>query len=192
MRCWAIRLPMTTNAIPTSSLVPWIITLHTAPSSVDGPETAIWAFEMVAASLRLQPTLPMRWPTTASGIHSVQRTLGGLSGSEVEDNGECEGGGSTMWCYQSFLTWQRAWGTSCWPGSLGATQPEHGLVAHVGWGPSGICRGTRLSIRRHGHWWAPVRPVSPLHLADSPLVSLLTLPLQSVPLTSSLWLLLRP
>jgi hypothetical protein len=45
MHCWAIHLPMTTNAIPTSSLVPWIVALRTAPSSVDGPTTAIWAFD---------------------------------------------------------------------------------------------------------------------------------------------------
>jgi hypothetical protein len=60
MRCWAIRLPMTTKAIPTSSLVPWIVALRAAPSSVDGPETAMRALEMSVASLRLRPTLPMR------------------------------------------------------------------------------------------------------------------------------------
>jgi hypothetical protein len=133
--CWAIRLPMTTKAIPTSSLVPWIIALHMAPSSVDGPETAMQALEMSVASLRLQPTLPMRWPTTTCGIHNVQRTLGRPSGSGVEDDGEHEGG-LTMWHYQSFLKRQRAWGTSRWSGSVGATHPQHGLVAHVGWGPS--------------------------------------------------------
>jgi hypothetical protein len=45
-RCWAIRLPITTKALPTSSLVPWIVALRAAPSSVDGPETAMQALEM--------------------------------------------------------------------------------------------------------------------------------------------------
>jgi hypothetical protein len=55
-RCWAIRLPMTTSAIPTSSLVPWIVALHVAPDLFSGPETAMQAFEMVVANLRLCPT----------------------------------------------------------------------------------------------------------------------------------------
>jgi hypothetical protein len=92
-RCWAIRLPITTNAIPTSSLVPWIVALRVASGSVDGLETAMRALEMSVASLRLWPTWPMRWPATESGIHNVQRTLGGPSGSGVDDNGEREGGG---------------------------------------------------------------------------------------------------
>jgi hypothetical protein len=76
---------MTTNAIPTSLLVPWIVTLHVAPSSVDGLETAIWAFEMVTANLRPQPTWLIRWPATESGAHRVQHTLGNFSSCRGAD-----------------------------------------------------------------------------------------------------------
>jgi hypothetical protein len=63
---------MMTNAIPISLLVPWIVALHTAPDSVNGPKTAMWAFEIVVASSRPQLT----WPMRESGTHRVQHTCG--------------------------------------------------------------------------------------------------------------------
>jgi hypothetical protein len=76
---------MTTNAIPTSSLVPWIVALHAVPGSVDGPTTAIWAFKMVAANLRPWPTWLMRWPAMESGTHRVQHTCGDSAGCKGAD-----------------------------------------------------------------------------------------------------------
>jgi hypothetical protein len=64
MCCWAICFPMTTKALPTSSLVLCIVASHNALDSIIRLETAMWAFEMSVASLRPWPTWPMRWLAT--------------------------------------------------------------------------------------------------------------------------------
>jgi hypothetical protein len=84
----AIRLPITTRAVPISSCVPWIVVLREVVVPVDGSATEMRALEMSAASLRPRPFWPMRWPMTASGIARVQSSrsaglCGELSGPEV-------------------------------------------------------------------------------------------------------------
>jgi hypothetical protein len=141
-RCWAICLPMTTSAIPTSSLVPWIVALRAAPDSFGGPDTAMRAFEMVVANLRLRPTWPMRWPTTDSGTHNVQSMC-------CRSPSVCRGGGAVPSV-----------------GSGGLAAPPLGRVLlrrwrvagtpfgeWIGCGHSGLCGGVCSAIRGHGHQW---------------------------------------
>jgi hypothetical protein len=158
-------LPMTTSAIPTSSLVPWIVALRAAHDLFGGPETAMRAFEIVVANLRPHPTWPMRWPMMDSGTHSVQSMCCGspsvCRGGAMPSVGD--GGLAVVHLGRVLLHRWRVAGTP--------------FGEWIGRGHSGLRGGARSAIRGHGHQWR-VAVVS-FRLCSTPF-SLLTLPLQPV------------
>jgi hypothetical protein len=65
--------PITTNAFPTSSPVPWMDAVRVPAGPVRVRVTSMRAFEMVAAILRPRPD----WPTRVSGMDTVQSSRSG-------------------------------------------------------------------------------------------------------------------
>jgi hypothetical protein len=140
--------------------VPWIVALRVAPASFSGPAITMRAFKMVVANLRPCPTWPMRWPTTDSGTHNVQRMRCGSPSV-------CQGGARP----------------SVGVGGLAASGERAGW-GH-GQGHLGLCGGTHLAVRGPGHRWGVV--AMPSGLCSTPF-SLLTPSLQPVLSPSGSWL----